>query len=201
MIDMSSWRSIREARIGNDPDRKERIHQERLLLDLEVALAELRKRRGLSQLSLAETLGTSQPNVSRIEREDDIQLSTLAGYIAGLGGELHISVAFTDDGEHIPLTPAAVNRMKGSSDMAKGNDSDRYVVPNSDRGGWDVKKEKAGRASAHTDTKKEAVDRAREIVRNEGGGEIRIANRDGKLSDSDTVSGPRHKESRAKDRK
>jgi hypothetical protein len=85
--------------------------------------------------------------------------------------------------------------------MGKGNDSDRYVVPNSDRGGWDVKKERAGHASAHTDTKKEAVDRAREIVKNQGGGEIRIANREGRLIDSDSVNGPKRGESPAKDTK
>jgi hypothetical protein len=84
--------------------------------------------------------------------------------------------------------------------MPRGNDSDRYVVP-SDGGGWDVVKEDHDRASAHTGTKKEAVDRAREIVGNLGGGEIRIANRDGKLIDSDTVKGPKRGESPARDRK
>jgi hypothetical protein len=85
--------------------------------------------------------------------------------------------------------------------MGRANDSDRYVVPNQDRGGWDVVREDRQRASAHTDTKAEAVSRAREIVRNQGGGEIRIANQQGRFIDSDTVSGPRHRESPARDRK
>lgn len=85
--------------------------------------------------------------------------------------------------------------------MSKANDSDRYVVPNKERGGWDVKKEGAKRASEHTDTKKEAVDRAREIVKNEGGGEIRMQNKQGDWIDSDTVRGPKHSESKAPDRK
>lgn len=85
--------------------------------------------------------------------------------------------------------------------MPGGNDSDRYVVPNQERGGWDVVKEDHRRASAHTGTKKEALDRAREIVRNEGGGEVRIANQQGTFIDSDTVRGPKHSESRARDRK
>lgn len=70
--------------------------------------------------------------------------------------------------------------------MGKGNDNDRYVVPNKDRGGWDVVKENHERASAHTGTKAEAVDRAREIVENLGGGEVRQANRQGRFNDSDT---------------
>ena len=51
----------------------------------------------------------------------------------------------------------------------KGNDNDRHVVPNEERGGWDVVKEGHERASAHTDTKAEAIDRGREIVQNRGG--------------------------------
>jgi hypothetical protein len=70
----------------------------------------------------------------------------------------------------------------------RGNDNDRYVVPNRDRGGWDVVKEGHDRASAHEPTKREAVDRGRDIVRNAGGGELRIANRTGKLIDSDTIA-------------
>jgi hypothetical protein len=85
--------------------------------------------------------------------------------------------------------------------MTKRNDSDRYVVPNSDRGGWDVVKEGCKRASAHAPTKAEAMSRGRNIVKSQGGGELRIANKQGKLIDSDTVRGPRHRESPAKDRK
>ena len=85
--------------------------------------------------------------------------------------------------------------------MTRKNDTDRYVVPNKDRGGWDVVKEGHQRASAHTERKTEAVNRAREIVRNEGGGEIRIQNKHGDFIDSDTVRGPKHSESRARDRK
>jgi Uncharacterized protein conserved in bacteria (DUF2188) len=82
--------------------------------------------------------------------------------------------------------------------MPKSNDSDRYVVP-SPRGGWDVVKEGHERASAHTPTKREAINRGREIVRNAGGGELRIQNQDGRFIDSDTVSPGR--ESPARDRK
>lgn len=69
----------------------------------------------------------------------------------------------------------------------KGNDNDRWVVLNKERGGWDVVKEDHQRASVHTDTKADALNRGREIVRNQGGGELRIQNQYGKLIDSDTV--------------
>ncbi|MBL0320118.1 MAG: DUF2188 domain-containing protein [Alphaproteobacteria bacterium] len=66
----------------------------------------------------------------------------------------------------------------------QGPDS-HHVVPNKDRGGWDVRRDKSERASAHYDTKKEAVDAGREISCNQGT-ELRIHNRDGKTSDSDS---------------
>jgi hypothetical protein len=69
----------------------------------------------------------------------------------------------------------------------KGNDNDRYVQSNKERGGWDVVKEDHERASVHTDTKAEAINRARTIVRNQGGGELRIKNQQGHLIDSDTI--------------
>lgn len=50
-----------------------------------------------------------------------------------------------------------------------GNDNDRYVQPNKKRGGWDVVKEGHEQASAHTETKAQAIDRARQIVRIRGG--------------------------------
>lgn len=81
----------------------------------------------------------------------------------------------------------------------KGNDNDRYVQPNKERGGWDVVKEQHARASAHTRTKAEAINRGREIVHNAGGGELRIKNEQGKIIDSDTIK-PGH-ESRRRDTK
>ena len=62
----------------------------------------------------------------------------------------------------------------------------RHVVPNPG-GGWDVKAPGAKRASAHVDTQGAGIDRAREIVRNTGGGEVVIHRPNGSIRDSDTV--------------
>lgn len=67
--------------------------------------------------------------------------------------------------------------------MRNGN---RHVVPNPE-GGWDVKKPGARRASSHHDTQREAEQRAKEIVANLGGGEVRIHDTRGRIRDSDTV--------------
>ena len=80
----------------------------------------------------------------------------------------------------------------------KSNDGDRYVQPRAE-GGWEVVKERHERASAVTPTKAEAIERARAIVNNLGGGEVRIKNLDNRFADSDT-QGRRH-ESPARDRR
>lgn len=65
------------------------------------------------------------------------------------------------------------------------SENDRFVVRREE--GWAVVKPHADRASVITDTQAEAQDRAREIVGNLGGGEVRIQGRDGRWRDSDTV--------------
>lgn len=64
--------------------------------------------------------------------------------------------------------------------------NNRFVV-RSPEGGWDVKRPAADRASAHEPTQAAAERRAKEIVSNLGGGEVRIQGRDGRFRDSDTV--------------
>src|ERR1044071_7173303 len=41
---------------------------------------------------------------------------------------------------------------------------------------------------SHHDTQADAIDRGREIVRNLGGGELRIHDQQGRIRDSDTIS-------------
>lgn len=63
----------------------------------------------------------------------------------------------------------------------------RHVLPDPD-GGWRIEKPDADRASAKTDTQAAAIARAREIVHNEGGGEIIVHGVDGKIRAKDTVA-------------
>lgn len=57
---------------------------------VEMLLGELRKSAGLTQEQLAESLGIKQPTLSRLEAQDDMQISTLRRLIEALGGELEI---------------------------------------------------------------------------------------------------------------
>lgn len=65
------------------------------------------------------------------------------------------------------------------------------LVKQNASGGWDVIKDDHLRSSIHADTQTAAVARARELVRKEGGGEVRVVNHAGKITDSRTVSARR----------
>lgn len=45
---------------------------------------------------------------------------------------------------------------------------ERHVVPNTEKGGWDSKRENAERASKHFDTKIEAIEWSRQKSKQEG---------------------------------
>ena len=70
--------------------------------------------------------------------------------------------------------------------MSKGPKT-HHVVPNPG-GGGDVKRGGGERASSHHDTKRDAIDNARQISRNQGT-ELRIHNKDGRISSSDSHGG------------
>jgi len=59
-------------------------------------------------------------------------------------------------------------------------------MPNPD-GGWDVAAREAERASAHYPTQAAAIDRAREILGNLGGGELEIRGENGAVRKQDSV--------------
>ncbi len=56
----------------------------------EMVLSEIRQAAGLTQEELAHALGIKQPTLSRLESQQDMQISTLGRLIRALGGELEI---------------------------------------------------------------------------------------------------------------
>ena len=65
--------------------------------------------------------------------------------------------------------------------------NERHVTPHPD-GGWQVTRPGGDRAISRNDTQAEAIDRARELLHNDGGGELVIHRPDGTIRDSDTVA-------------
>lgn len=57
----------------------------------------LRAQRRLTQQQVAERLGMTQPEISKLESRRDVRLSTLRAYVAALGGTLGLVARF--DGE------------------------------------------------------------------------------------------------------
>jgi transcriptional regulator with XRE-family HTH domain len=100
---MIKWSDIRASRTAEDPALEDGIRDERRLLEVVQRLTELREARGVTQRALAARLGVSQPNVSRIEGNDDLHLSTLGRYVSALDGALRISVRFPDGRDEILL--------------------------------------------------------------------------------------------------
>lgn len=74
--------------------RKERVAARASELKAEMALAELRQARALSQEELARVLGVQQPAVAKLEKRADMYVSNLRRYIEAMGGTLEITAKF-----------------------------------------------------------------------------------------------------------
>ena len=71
--------------------------------EAETTLAEARMRAGVTQRQVAERLGISQSDVSKLERRADVRLSTLRAYAAAIGAHLSMTIQATGDVEPRPL--------------------------------------------------------------------------------------------------
>lgn len=61
------------------------------------SLKALRVGRGLTQRHVAERLGMTQPEISRIERRSDSRMSLVRAYVRALGGEIVTTARFDDE--------------------------------------------------------------------------------------------------------
>jgi transcriptional regulator with XRE-family HTH domain len=95
-------------------ERKRRIdaHAENLRAEY-LTLRELRRAAGLTQVNLSETLDIPQSNISRLESNSDMLLSTLRSYVEAVGGKLNLVVELPDKQ---PIV------LSGFGDLLDGND-------------------------------------------------------------------------------
>ncbi|OEU88221.1 hypothetical protein DB35_17735 [Streptomyces abyssalis] len=63
---------------------------------------------------------------------------------------------------------------------------DRHVAPDGDQ--WKIFNPDGVQATTHTDTQEAAIERAREIIQNDGGGELVVHGTDGKIRDKRTLT-------------
>jgi DNA-binding Xre family transcriptional regulator len=98
-----NFNELREQARRRDLGWDEQVAERRCAMEDALALADLRRSRHVTQVQLAEELGISQGNVSRLEGRSDIYLSTLRSYVQALGGHLEVAAVFDD--ERYPVAP------------------------------------------------------------------------------------------------
>jgi predicted XRE-type DNA-binding protein len=60
----------------------------------ELLLSEIRELAGKSQSQVADVLGIKQPSLSKLEKQSDMQISSLRRIVNALGGELEVIARF-----------------------------------------------------------------------------------------------------------
>lgn len=94
---------LRDRAYRENPGMEQDVAAIKRAIEDALELAELRRRRGVTQVQLAERLGTSQGNVSTLEHRVELYISTLREYVEALGGRLEIAAVFPDEPERVPL--------------------------------------------------------------------------------------------------
>jgi DNA-binding XRE family transcriptional regulator len=88
------WQQIREEHSKLNADDRAVIDQGVAERVSGLKLAELRRARHMTQETLAQTMGAAQSDISRIEHNADVYMSTLRKYVQAMGGRLELSVTF-----------------------------------------------------------------------------------------------------------
>jgi DNA-binding transcriptional regulator YiaG len=84
------------------PETRARFEAEADPLSEQLHLSQLRKARGLTQEAVAELLGVSQAEVSKMERRSELYIGTLKKFIEAMNGEL-VLAARLPDGVEVPI--------------------------------------------------------------------------------------------------
>jgi DNA-binding transcriptional regulator YiaG len=79
-----------------------RIEAEAGRLSDDLHLSQLRKAKGLTQEAMADLLGVSQAEVSKMERRTELYVGTLRKFIEAMNGELVLAARFSD-GVEVPI--------------------------------------------------------------------------------------------------
>jgi hypothetical protein len=115
MAGRTKWKDIKHKRDSESGIEARRASAKRRLDDeieaYERSLGELRRARAMTQVQLAKSLGVGQAQVSRLEGQTDLYLSTLASYIEAMGGELELIARFDD--EAVPVRVGELAEPRG----------------------------------------------------------------------------------------
>ena len=101
-------KNFKELKARMSPDSRGRADARTKKMMADMLLGEVRRMVGLTQEDLAKKLGIAQPTLSKLESQDDMQISTLRRLITGLGGSLELLV-------HLPSGDLRINQFEKSS--------------------------------------------------------------------------------------
>ncbi|MDX9995672.1 MAG: XRE family transcriptional regulator [Rhodocyclaceae bacterium] len=85
-----------ELRSRMSPEAQARAAARAEAMLLEMQLQELRRARHVTQVEVARAMNVEQAAVSKLERREDMYVSTLREYVKALGGELKLVASFPD---------------------------------------------------------------------------------------------------------
>lgn len=85
-----------ELRAKMSPEAQARAAARAEAMFIEMQLQALRKSRKVTQVEVAKAMSVEQAAVSKLERRDDMYVSTLREYVKALGGELKLVASFPD---------------------------------------------------------------------------------------------------------
>ena len=127
------WKEIRGA-ADRDPERRRRVEASRHEAEDEQAayeqsLAELRRARAFTQAQLAEALDVPQSQISRIEHQAELYISTLARYLEAMGGRLELIGVFGD--QRAPLTLGDLTHPTDKAEDADAADGEPLLTTTS----------------------------------------------------------------------
>lgn len=83
------------ARLMADPAFAADVARENAVM-AELDLARTRRATGKTQKDVAAAMRTTQENISRIEHQRDVRVSTLVEFVRAQGGEVEITAVFDD---------------------------------------------------------------------------------------------------------
>ncbi len=103
--DAKSFNVLRR-KVRADAEHRRRVGERKRAILASLALAEAGKARNLTQEELAKILAATQVNVPRIERQEDVYLSSLRKYVEALSGQLAIAAILPE--QTLNLMPTLV---------------------------------------------------------------------------------------------
>ena len=89
----TNWKSLKHKSTAEE---RAAVQQEARAELQRIGFGKLRQARKQTQVAIAEKLKVQQGAVSRLERQTDLLLSTLGGYVGALGGRLELRAVFPD---------------------------------------------------------------------------------------------------------